>query len=532
MQPGPCHVVQSATLSRAGTRAGGTASRTPTYPEILKSSALIGGSSVVTLVVGILRTKSLALLLGPSGFGLMGIFSSIADLSRSIAEMGINSSGVRQIADATASSDTARIARTVAVLRRVAIVLGMLGAIVLAIAAKPIAELTFGNDEHAGAIVLLSLAVLFRVVAEAQGALVQGMRRIGDLARINVIGAVFGAVVSIPFVYFLREHGVVPSLVAIAAMSIATSWWYSRKVDVGRPAVAWRDVRHEIRGLLKLGFAFMASGLLMTVAAYAVRIIVLRHVGLGGAGLYQAAWSIGGLYVAFVLQAMGADFYPRLVGAARNDAECNRLVNEQALVSLLLAGPGVLATLTFAPLAMHLLYSAQFTSGVDLLRWVCLGMALRVITWPMGYIIIARGETLLFLFTELAWTLVNVGLSWLCVQSLGLNGAGMAFFGSYVFHAAIIYPIVRGLTGFSVSRANVSIALLFVGSIALVFGGFYTLPPAVATGMGAAVTLLSAIYSIRVLVKLVSPDRIPRRILRLLAMFGLARSASASLPRA
>ncbi len=48
--------------------------------------------------------------------------------------------------------------------------------------------------------------------------------------------------------------------------------------------------------------------------------------------------------VNIVLQAMGADFYPRLAGVANNDPECNRLTNEQAQVSMLLAAPGVSAT--------------------------------------------------------------------------------------------------------------------------------------------------------------------------------------------
>ncbi len=58
---------------------------------------------------------------------------------------------------------------------------------------------------------------------------------------------------------------------------------------------------------------------------------------------------------------------------------CNRLVNEQVQISILLAGPGLLATLTFAPLAMHILYTPEFNGAVDLLRWICLGMMLRII---------------------------------------------------------------------------------------------------------------------------------------------------------
>ena len=104
-----------------------------TYGQILKSSALIGGSSVVNIVIGIVRTKAMAVLLGPAGFGLMGVYGSIADLAQSIAGMGINSSGVRQIAEAVGTGETERIARTVAVLRRTSVFLGILGAILLVV---------------------------------------------------------------------------------------------------------------------------------------------------------------------------------------------------------------------------------------------------------------------------------------------------------------------------------------------------------------------------------------------------------------
>ena len=44
-------------------------------------------------------------------------------------------------------------------------------------------------------------------------------------------------------------------------------------------------------------------------------------------------------------------------GAATDNRECNRLVNEQAEMSLLLAAPGILGTLTFTPLVIQLLAS-------------------------------------------------------------------------------------------------------------------------------------------------------------------------------
>lgn len=484
---------------------------------------MIGGSAAVNVCIGIVRTKVMAVLLGPAGYGMMGAYVLITELTRSVAQLGLNASGVRQIADADASGDTSRIARTVTVLRRTSWVCALLGAALLAAFSEPISNLTFGHTQHASAVAWLSLAVFCSVVAGGQGALLQGMRRIADMAKLAVLGGLLGTVIGIPMVYVLGEDGLVPTLVVVAACSVATSWWYSRKVRIATPALSATDIASESAALLKLGLAFMASGLLMTGAAYAVRIIVLRKAGLDAAGVYYAAWTLGGLYIGFVLQAMGTDFYPRLVGVAQDDAECNRLVNEQAQVSLLLAVPGVLATLTLAPLAISLLYSAKFAPAADVLRWICLGISLRVLTWPIGFIVVAKNRQVLFFAIEVAWTVVNVGLTWWCVETVGVNGAGIAFFGSYVFHGLLVYPIVRRLSGFRWTAVNVKTASGCFAVVAAVFIGLHVLPSMVATALGVLATILSGYVSARILVKLASPQRLPRSIERLLQLGGLTR---------
>ena len=470
------------------------------------------------MAIGLVRTKAMALMLGPAGFGLMGALTTVVDLARSVAEMGINNSGVRQIAEASASGDAQRIARTITVLRRSALVLGVIGAVALAALSRQVAELTFGNTDYAGAIALLSLAVFFRLVADGQGALLQGMRRVGDVAKIGVAGALAGTALSIPLVYWLREQGVALSLVVVAAVTFVVSWRYSRRIEIEPAELSAALARQEVSALLRLGLAFMASSLVTVAAAYVVRIVLIRQAGLEAAGLYQAAWTIGGLYVTFVLQAMGTDFYPRLVGVALDNSECNRLVNEQAHVSLLLAGTGVLATLTFAPWVVSLLYSEDFRAATDVLRWVCLGMALRVVTWPLGYVLVAKGEKTLFVGVDLAWALVNVALTVACVRFFGLTGAGIAFFGSYVFHLLIVYPITRRLTGFRWSSTNVRTGILFVGSIATVHAGFFLLGHTVAMGVGVLAVVGSALYAVHSLRSLVAPEQIPKKLAWLLRL--------------
>jgi antigen flippase len=492
-----------------------------TYGQILKSSAMIGASSVLNIGIGIVRTKAMAVLLGPAGTGLMGLYSTIVNLAQSVSGMGINSSGVRQIAVAAGSGGMERVAETATVLRRTASLLGIIGSVLLIVFSIPISVLSFGTREHAGAIALLSVAVFFGSVAGGQTALIQGLRRISDLAMMGVLGSLFGTFVSIPVVYFFHEKGIVPALIIIAGMSVLTSWWYSRRTQIRSVAMSNQLVLQEATALLKLGFAFMASGLLMMGAAYAIRIIVVRKLGLEAAGLYQCAWALGGLYVGFILQSMGADFYPRLTAVSNDNAACNRLVNEQALVSLALAGPGVVATMTFAPLVIALFYSAKFMAAVGVLRWFCLGLTMQVVAWPMGFIVLAKNAQKIFLWTEAAAVSVQLGLAWIFIHYFGLVGAGMSFFGLYVWHSLLIFWVVRRLTGFRWSAENRRLHLVFLPMIGIAFGAISLLPFWIGTIIGSLAALCSGIYSLKMIVRLVPIERVPRPLRRILTWLRL-----------
>src|SRR5579872_6589665 len=495
-----------------------TAQPEQTYRQILKSSLLVGGSSAANIVIGVVRAKAMAILLGPAGVGLTGLYSSILDVSATIAGMGVNSSGVRQIAAAVGSGDTDVIARTTVVLRRVSILLGALGAAGLFAFSGAVSAFTFGNTKYSGAICLLSVAVFFKLISAGQSALIQGMRRISDLAKMAVWSALFGTVSTIIVVFFLREKGIVPSIVCGLAVSIFISWRYSRKIRIQKFLMPVSEAGKDVAGLLKLGAAFMMTSLMTIGSAYVIRIIIVRSVGFEGAGLYQSAWTLGGMYVGFILQAMGADFYPRLTSSIHDHATSNRLVNEQARVGLLLAGPGVIATLTIAPAVIAALYSAKFGAAVPILRWICLGATLQVITWPMGFIIVAKCKQNLFIFSELAWAVVSVALSWACIERFGLAGAGIAFFLSYVFHGLLVYPIVRHLSGFRWSRENLQTGGIFVSIIACVFCGLYVLPNLIALAIGVFATIFVTTYALRILMNEVEAEEMPRPILKLLAV--------------
>jgi PST family polysaccharide transporter len=500
------------------------------YRQILRSSTLVGAASLLQMLIGLVRTKAFAVWLGPAGLGLMSVLGTVVDLARNLASLGLNPSGVRRIAQAHASGDPARIVRTAQALRATAWVLGGIGAGVLVVASPWVSRLTFGTPDRAAEIALLGAALWLRLVADGYGALVHGLRRIGDMTRADLLAAAVGSLLAVGLVYAWREEGVAAALVAIAALSALTSWWVARQAmrgmtgaapaaqappgeDRGEDRAAHRAaLLAEARTLLRGGLALMGSGLLTLGAAWAVRGVLVRHAGLAEAGLFQSAWTLGGLLVGVVVQSMAADFYPRLVGVARDEAAAVRLVNEQMLVNLLVGGTGVLATMSLAPVALPLLYSRAFDGAQETLRWICLGMALRVVTWPMGTLLVAKGAQVRLLVADLVWALTWLGLAWIWVEEWGPAGAGMAFLAAYAVQAALLVPMVRAQAAMRWTPLNRRLGLAMAAMIGGVFACWQVLPERWAVGLGLAATAVAAGLALHVLRALVSPQALPPRL--------------------
>lgn len=499
-------------MSASATVAPGVAARGNSYGQILKSSVLVGGSSAVNIVVGIARSKAMALLLGPSGVGLAGLFASLSDLAFTVSSLGLNSSSVREIAAAVGSNDADRVARVTLITRRMWVVLGLLAIAAMVLASRPLSRLTFQSARYSGAVCLLSAAVFFRLMSSGQSALLQGMRRIADLARMSALGSVVSSATSVALVWWLGEAGIVPSLALGAAALACISWYFSRQIQVAVPKLSWQETVATTRPLLELGVVFMATSLLTMGSAYLIRILILHTGGVQATGLYQSAWTIGGLYAGFILQAMGTDFYPRLTAHSDDNETCNRLVNEQAQVGFLLGGPGVLATLTFAPLVITILYSSRFAGAAEVLRWIALGTALQIVSWPMGFILLAKGRKAMFLLSDLAWTLVYLGLALILVRRYGAVGAGMAFCGSYLYHIVMTYCLVAHLTRFRVSAQTFRISILLLSAMAVVFAATAFLPGQISLAVGTLVSGIAAWLSLRTLLRLLEPASIPKAL--------------------
>jgi len=415
------------------------------FARILRSSALMGGAQVATLAVAFVRTKVIAQLMGPAGVGLVGVLTSFNGNVSTLAGWGLGASGVRMIASAPPEEEASK----QAAVRKFGLTLSGLGLVATLALFWPVAYLTFDSSRYALELLIGGMAVPCVIANTIWTSMLQAAGQVKSLAKAQVISALVGLCVGLPLIYWFSSVGIALSLFLAAAVPMAVTWRLARRECHSR------DVQpdgRDLRALFDMGGGLMVIGVATQVAAYGVRLAIIKHhsadlaAGLADAGYYQAAIAIAGSLPAIVFSAMGTDFFPR-VAAAKDEAEAKVLSERQIEAALLLAMPIFTGLITMNRLGITFLYADLFEPAVPLLSWMIWGVFVRLIGWPLGYWLVARGSMRTVVLVEVSSQLLMAALPLLLLPSYGLVGTAVGYFVGYLLYSLAMVGVARRRSG-------------------------------------------------------------------------------------
>lgn len=407
------------------------------------------------ILIQIIRSKIVAVLLGPSGFGIAGLYQSAIDLAKQVTSLGISQSAVRDVSEANGTGDIQKISRTVTVLRKVVWWTGMLGLVAVAALSPILSKTSFGNYDYTIPFIVLSVTLLLDQLCAGQRVVLQGMRRLRDLAKCSAIGATLGLIITVPLYYLFGVDGIVPTMVLNAVASLVIAWIYARKVKLEPVEITPRETFAESKSMMTMGLAMSISGILSMGVAFALRSYIRSIGGTEEVGLYQAGFAIINSYVGLVFTAIGTDYYPRLAAVNKDNQKCKEIICQQGEIGILILAPMLTICIVFMPIVVQILYSDTFLAANEFILWCCLGMMLRMASWVIAYVFIAKSESRLYIINEITANIYHLVFSLVGYKKFGLVGLGIAFAFIYLIYLIQVYLFARFKYKFSFTASFV-----------------------------------------------------------------------------
>ena len=468
------------------------------YGHVLKYTGIFGGVQGLNVIVSLVRNKFVALLLGPSGMGLVTLFNTTVSFISQSTHLGISTSAVRHLSDYPDDDSHPQIIHFVKVVRAWALLTALLGMLVCIVIGPFLSSTTFAWGDHSLHFILLSPAVGMLAVTGGETAILKGRHRLRSLAWVQ-IGSVFAALfMSVPVYYFFGEAGIVPVIVMMAFITMTLTLRESYRLYPLRLRGA-RGVLGEGMEMVRLGVAFTLAGIIGSGAEMLIRSWLNVTGDLDVLGLYNAGYMITITYAGMVFSAMETDYFPRLSGVQHDIAATNECVNRQMEVSLLLLSPMLAFLIIALPLLMPLLFSPQFEPVTGMAQVAALAMYMKVLTLPVAYITLARGRSLAYLFLESSYFVAFVLLMMFGYEHWGLLGTGIAITLAHVFEYLLVNGFAYKKYGYRFSATVYGYAIIQLSLGLLAYVLTLTADGILYWGTGLSVVLLSFGLSLHVL---------------------------------
>ena len=420
------------------------------YGHILKYTGIFGGVQGLNILIGLVRNKIVASLLGPSGMGLVSLFNSTVSFISQATNFGISFSAVRHVSELFDTGDEERIAHFIKVVRAWSLLTALLGMLVCIVAGPLLSNYTFAWGDHTLHFVLLAPAVGLTAIAGGETAILKGARQLRPLAMIQIAMVFISLVISVPIYYVFGETGIVPVMVLMAFATLLLTLRYSYRIYPLKLRGS-RGILGEGMEMVRLGVAFVMAGVLGSGAEMLVRSYLNVKGDLDTLGLYNAGFMLIVTYAGTVFSAMETDYFPRLSAICHDREQMSLTVNRQIEVSFLMMAPMLVGLIIALPLLIPMLFTREFMPVVVMAQVAVFSMYIKAVSLPISYITLARGDSLSYLGLETVYDLMLVVLMIVCYDRWGLFGTGLALSLSYFIDILVVYGYAHLRYGYRVS---------------------------------------------------------------------------------
>ena len=429
---------------------------------IVKAMSMFGGVQVVNIVCSLVRNKVVALLVGPSGLGLVSVLNSAMEFLTTATTLGLRNSATRYLAGETKTEDRERMVWTV---RRWAWITGIFGVIVTIVLSPYLSLFTFNSYDKWWAFAVLSIGVLVNSLTMGEMAVLQGTYKLSALAKGTALGNILGLFVVFPLIYYMRESGIIPMIVAYYILTGAALWRVShlKSVYCAGISVSRTELIEKGKKLLSLGIMLTLSTSVAYLFNYAFIICLKFWGGDSTVGLYQSGYMLVNRYADLVFAAMAVEYFPRLTSVAFSNHRTGVFVRQQIIVTMSILLPLVVLFIPLRDIAVKLLYSSEFIEISPYIAIAATGTVLKATSWCMSFVMISKADGKIYLATETISAIIGFSLSVAGYKLMGIPGIGAG----YVLWCAI-YTIIVGLVYYRRYHLRLGKSTYFVIGIAQV----------------------------------------------------------------
>lgn len=411
--------------------------------NLIKTTFFSGIITLIRISSGFVANKVIAIYTGPGGVAIVGAFSNIISIVLTFANGAINTGVVKYTAEYEGNNDKLKLLFSTS-LRVSLYCSGFIGLLLIFFGAY-FSSWIFTTSIYANPIKILGLTIVLYSLNSLLISILNGKKKIKTYTIVNTLGSIIGLIFTLVMVFFYKIEGAMYALVLSQSLVFFVSFFFISKMEWF--SLDYFKQKIDIEILKKLShYSLMAivTALTVPVSQIILRNMLISTHGIQSAGFWQGMMRISDGYLMILTTALATYYLPKL-SSLHTDKELRMeiLYGYKLILPIVFLSSLLIYILRF--FIIELLYTSDFSLMSDLFLYQLVGDFFKIASWILGYLIVAKSMTKIYILTEVGSSLLYVGLGYFCVKFFGFTGISIAFFISYFIHFLTMLILFRKL---------------------------------------------------------------------------------------
>ena len=289
-----------------------------------------------------------------------------------------------------------------------------------------------------GGIVLSLLCFVFHTLMQS---FFHGLKSYKIIVQSTLISALLTLGVSTALIYYANKLGLVLSVFVPSAILLLTYCFHIRKSLHFRHMLFGKPFRLFVfKPLLSFTAMSAVAAIVFPSVLITIRTLLVEHSGVELASYWEGYSRLSLFISGLAISSISLYYLPKLV-EANTGQEMLKVVLWGVKFLFAVAFPAMILIFLFGNNVISLLYTTNFLEAIFLLKWELLGTFLKLLSFSVSFIMIAKKLTTVFVISELISGLLFLGLSMFFIDKYGVVGASIAYTGTYFLYLlwSIIY---------------------------------------------------------------------------------------------
>lgn len=412
--------------------------------NLLKTSLLSGFATLVRIFTGVIVTKFIAVILGPSGVAIIGQLQSLMNLVMLLAGDFLKTAVVKYTAEYGKIANEQHYKLWSSALE-IILIFSLIVSAALFIFSKDLSLYFFKDSQFKIVLRILSFSLTFFTLNTFILSILNGLREIKKYILINILINIISLFFVCILSYFFSLKGALIAyatnqsiVLLITLLLVRNEKWFNYKNFIRKNI----DRLSQYKKLLYFSIITFTAIASSNLSMVYIRNLLIDSLSTKEAGLWQALWVVSQLSMTLITTSLATYLLPALSSLKTKDLINKELINSLKLLLPVAVGTAVLMFI-LRDLIILVLYTKEFLAMRDLFLWQLVGNVVKLVGWLFGFVLVSRGMIKYTTSTELAFAFIWCLLTTVLVREYGIIGAIYAFAINSILYTITVFLIYR-----------------------------------------------------------------------------------------